>query len=210
MNKKSPLYIILFMGIISSLLGISIASVYYTSLPIVKANEVLFLNRAICTVFDLPVASDNAVDYEKAVEEHIVRDTLRHDGESIITLTQKSAPYTVGIVFSGVGFWDRIEGIITVTKDLSTISGIYFTEQHETPGLGARIEEEWFREQFKGRKILWENPIGKRIIIGAGEKTQVNRVDAITGATQTSMAVMKSLNRSLASFKNAHDSKNGS
>lgn len=198
------------MGIISSLLGICIATVYYASLPIVKANEVLYQNRAICTVFDLPVTSKNAADYAKTVAENIVRDTLWHDGEIIPTLTQKSAPYTVGIVFSGVGFWDRIEGIITVTKDLSTISGIYFTVQRETPGLGARIEEVWFHEQFKGKKIIWENPIEKRIIIGTGDKTQVNRVDAITGATQTSLAVMKSLNRSLASFKNARDSNNGS
>ena len=50
----------------------------------------------------------------------------------------------------GQGFADRIDVLIGVNADVSTITGMYVLDQKETPGLGALITEEPFREQFRG------------------------------------------------------------
>ena len=82
---------------------------------------------------------------------------------------------------------------------------IQFLEQKETPGLGARIEEPWFTDQFKGLTIAWDKPVEERVIIGASADPKAkNRVDAITGASQTSLALMKSLNRELERFRKVY------
>ena len=71
-------------------------------------------------------------------------------------------------------------------------------EQKETPGLGARIEEPWFTDQFKGLALAWNDPQGQRVLVGANPAPNAaNEVDAITGATQTSMALMRFFNEEL-------------
>jgi Na+-transporting NADH:ubiquinone oxidoreductase subunit C len=64
--------------------------------------------------------------------------------------------------------------------------------------LGARIEEKWFTDQFKGVRIDWNKNVSDRVLIGraTGAKPD-NQVDAITGATQTSMALKRFLNAEL-------------
>jgi Na+-transporting NADH:ubiquinone oxidoreductase subunit C len=85
---------------------------------------------------------------------------------------------------------------------------IQFLEHQETPGLGARIEEPWFTDQFKGLEIGWNELPARRVIIGGvADPTTKNRVDAITGASQTSIALMKSLNAELESFRKAYTSR---
>jgi len=88
-----------------------------------------------------------------------------------------------------------------VAPDASKIIGVAFYEHNETPGLGARISESWFTEQFSGLplhpieggdQIFYLNP--KR----AGKAH--NELDAITGASRTSDAVERFLNRDLDLF----------
>ena len=70
-----------------------------------------------------------------------------------------------------------------------SIRGMEILEQEETPGLGARIEEKSFREQFKGKQIE------KKIIVQIkGAATGPNDVSAITGATITSKTLEKIIN----------------
>jgi Na+-transporting NADH:ubiquinone oxidoreductase subunit C len=101
-----------------------------------------------------------------------------------------------------MGVWDVIEGIVVLTPDLSRIVNITFLEHKETPGLGARIEEKWFTDQFRGISIAWEEEPDKRIVIGPSKDLDAtNRVDAITGASQTSLALNKLLNSELEHFR---------
>jgi Na+-transporting NADH:ubiquinone oxidoreductase subunit C len=204
MNKNSPFYVIGFMIVICIVFGSAIATVYRLTVPITMRNELLNRNRAIANAFGLSVAGSSAAAYEEAVRRAIDRATITVAGVKQDVYIGKEAPRNVGFVFRGIGFWDVISGIIVLSPDLSTIVGIHFLEQHETPGLGARIEEPWFYRQFKGKTLAWDNPIERRIIIGEGSKNLTNHVDAITGATQTSMALMRMLNDGLEAFRNAY------
>jgi Na+-transporting NADH:ubiquinone oxidoreductase subunit C len=70
---------------------------------------------------------------------------------------------------------------------LEKLTGVDFLKQAETPGLGARIGESWFREQFRGKR-------GPFSTVGEGEPAAENQFDAITGATLTSNFVKDLLN----------------
>jgi electron transport complex protein RnfG len=103
------------------------------------------------------------------------------------------------------GYSSVIETMVGVRPDFR-ISGLKILSQNETPGLGARIEERrtsetiftaiknlfrqkrepakkvkpWFQEQFKGKQI-------KELELKEG------RIEAITGATISSEAVLQSV-----------------
>ena len=42
----------------------------------------------------------------------------------------------------------KIDAVIGIKRDFKELTGISFTANNETPGLGARITEKWFCEQF--------------------------------------------------------------
>ncbi|TFH40581.1 MAG: FMN-binding protein [Chrysiogenales bacterium] len=207
MNKTSPGYILLFIVVLSVIFGFGISFVNYATVDHLKKNETLHRNRVIAAAFMLPVAGPGAGEYEAAVREHIEYFELSREG-TIIQAFRNGATGEVGFIFSGPGFWDLITGIIVLSPDLSRVRNIAFLEQKETPGLGARIEEPWFTEQFRGIEPYWEGPGGEPVIIGASpDPAAKNRVDAITGATQTSIALMKALNVDLAAFRDAYSTR---
>jgi Na+-transporting NADH:ubiquinone oxidoreductase subunit C len=78
-----------------------------------------------------------------------------------------------------------------VEKDLKTLTGIEFIKQNETPGLGGRITESWFKEQFRGKR--W--PL---TVVPEGDPAGDQEFQAITGATNTTNAVRDILNNRLA------------
>ena len=156
----------------------------------------------------LDVAEDTPEAYEQVIQRSLDRTERTEDGRIWHIYTRRDvSPNPVGFAFSGMGFWDRIEGIIVLSLDFNKLVNIQFLEQKETPGLGARIEEPWFTDQFRGLTIAWDHPSGERVIIGASpDPGAENRVDAITGASQTSLALMKLLNRELDLFRKVYTS----
>lgn len=109
---------------------------------------------------------------------------------------EKGKPNGFAFRFEGKGFWGKISGLLSLKEDLDTVRGIIFTKHNETPGLGARIDEPWFRKQFKNIKLSNKVEGGKFISVGGDAKTP-NRVDAITGATMTSGLLEQMLNEDL-------------
>jgi len=87
----------------------------------------------------------------------------------------------------GKGFWGPIEGIMSVGPDGETIRTVVWTKHGETPGLGARIEEDGFREQFRGKKALPPTIKKFQVVAQGNAKNDPHKVDQITGATQTTV-----------------------
>ena len=203
MTKTSPAYILGFMILICAVFGTGISSVHYATLDMLRKNEKLHKNRSICRVFNLSVAGASADAFQKAIDDNVGYEQIAYQGRTWDVYKQKDTG-NIGFVFSGTGFWDRITGIMVLAPDMSKVMNIRFLDQKETPGLGARIEEGWFVDQFKGVPIAWDQPVDKRIIVGqAPNPAAKNRVDAITGATQTSLALMRFLNSELETFRKA-------
>lgn len=104
----------------------------------------------------------------------------------------------------GAGLWGPVWGYVAFDKDGQTIVGAYFDHASETPGLGGKIKDDpAFRDQFKGRKVIFGDGDPFAIVKGGAPEGKENAVDAITGATMTS----KGLNAALVSWFNAYRNK---
>ena len=105
------------------------------------------------------------------------------------------------IPIQGNGLWDIIKGYIALDVDLNTVKGVSFYEHKETPGLGARVTEEWFKAQFKGKKIL-ENGVLTSITVAKGKANGGDHeVDGISGATLTGKGINQFLMADLARYE---------
>ena len=203
MNKKSPAYVLSFMAAICLVFGTGIAVVNYATQRLLSQNAALHRNRVLCRAFMLDVAGTSAEAYQQAVDAGIRTDDV---GGRRLYRCVAPGKESLGFVAGGMGFWDRIECVVVVSPDLQKILNVQFLDQKETPGLGARIEEPTFTDQFKGLELAWSDPQGQRILVGTSPSANApNEVDAITGATQTSMALMRFLNEELDAFRAAYD-----
>jgi len=93
---------------------------------------------------------------------------------------------------AGQGFWAPIKGVIGIAADKKTILGAVFYEQKETPGLGAQITTNQFRNQFNGRVIS----MGDKALTFKRQGEVLGKSDlyAVTGATQTTVRLEKIIN----------------
>jgi len=89
------------------------------------------------------------------------------------------------------GFQDRIRLMVGLSNDGGRVTGLTVLESSETPGLGDRIQQPQFRDQFIGRST--EHPF---VRVKPGESA-AGQVDAITGATISSQAVINAINGQL-------------
>lgn len=104
----------------------------------------------------------------------------------------------------GMGLWGPIWGYIAVNDDGNTVFGAYFNHEGETAGLGAEIKDsrQW-QSLFKGKTIYGAD--GKPVlkVLKASEvKDRSCEVDAVTGATLTSVGVSNMLQEGFAKYKN--------
>ena len=96
----------------------------------------------------------------------------------------------VGIAFTVVapdGYSGNITVMVGIRPD-GTVTGIEILNHAETPGLGSKIEEPWFKEQFEGRSL---QSADWRVKKDGGD------FDQITGATISPRAVVGALRKGL-------------
>ena len=91
--------------------------------------------------------------------------------------------------FTGPGLWGNISLALGVNADGSTVSGLQVLFNVETPGLGGRIGESWFTDQFNGKKP------GTGLVFNQAGTSSENGFDAIAGATISSTAVKDTINQ---------------
>jgi Na+-transporting NADH:ubiquinone oxidoreductase subunit C len=89
---------------------------------------------------------------------------------------------------AGTGYGGRMQALLAVRGDMRTLAGIAITEQSETPGLGARIEEPLWQQSFAGKQLSDETG-AHRFAVARGAGRNEFEVDGITGATRTSNAI---------------------
>ena len=104
---------------------------------------------------------------------------------------------------NGAGLWGAIWGYMALNDDRNTGFGVFFNHAGETPGLGAEIVTENFRNPFIGKHLLnAENQFVSIAIEKAGTKVEGrDQVDAISGGTITSKGVETMLSTSLGNYE---------
>lgn len=160
----------------------------------VQANERLAFERAVVAV--LPQLYEPGLSGTE-VHRRFVEQVSEPESGTGGAYTLKKGGQIVGyaLPFDGQGFWAPIRGVIGIDSDEETVTGIWFYEQTETPGLGAEIVKPAFRGQFEGKQIAWEgDPID---MLRPGTELGENDVHAVTGATGTSVRVEGIINRAV-------------
>jgi len=96
------------------------------------------------------------------------------------------------LVYSGNGFQGAIRLIAGISTDLERMTALEILDQVETPGLGTKVTETPFTDQFK--QIQMTPAI---ICLKNEEPDDPNEIQAITGATISSKAVVAIINNGI-------------
>jgi len=192
---KSSLYTLGYAGVLGSVCALLLTAASSFTAPYRAANADAEMKRNILDVLGVRYSPDISARQLLEVFEAKVKQAESAE----LTLYRYIPPEdsdeveSVAVAFEGPGLWGPIKGFLALEPDMKTIRDLTFYEQEETPGLGGEIASPWFREQFKGKKIVDDaGRIG--IIIKSGGPSAINEVDAITGATMTCDKVEAILN----------------
>ncbi|MEN8906692.1 MAG: FMN-binding protein [Clostridiales bacterium] len=188
--KKGYTFTILFIFVVTAFFTsiLAVANSYYQD--DINENEALSNRRSVMYSFmGYYEETDDKVNsiYDTHVEE------LEIDGEFVYAYIENSEVTAYTLPMSGSGLWGTITGYLAVSDDLSKIVGIDFMSHSETPGLGARIDEEWFKKQFQNLSFSLNSKLS---LINQGE----GDIDAITGATTTSRYVVQLVDNTLEKY----------
>ena len=97
-------------------------------------------------------------------------------------------------VTSGDGFDGDITLVVGVDPE-GVVNGIAFTELNETPGMGMRCAEPAFKDQFNGRNVKTF-----RLNKAGASDNSADGIDAVSGASISSSAVVNAVNAGLDFF----------
>lgn len=183
-KKLRGILFILILGSVSTLTLLGIKNYTY---PRISYNERVKFTSAILDAADIGYNEDN-------LEETFNKNIRVVENTEFIYYLSPSNLYI--FEFKGRGLWGPIIGIITLNSDLETIEGIQIIAHEETPGLGGRITEEGFLSQFVKKKLT-----PRLEIVLRKKSTKNNEVDAISGASMTSAALVDMINDSVENLR---------
>jgi Na+-transporting NADH:ubiquinone oxidoreductase subunit C len=157
----------------------------------VLANERLAFQKAVLEAFGQFSYKTDA-EVNRLFQEHFEQDP---ENGRVWVCRKNGAVAGFALPFEGKGFWAPIKGVIGVGPDGASLLGLAFYEVNETPGLGARIVEPFFRRQFEGLRLRSQAlPLELK---PEGALLSEGQVHAISGATQTCVRLEAILNQEL-------------
>lgn len=114
----------------------------------------------------------------------------------VYLVTEGGRTAQVVIPIEGIGLYGTLYGFLALDRDTTTIRGLAFYENRETPGLGGEVDNPKWRALWPGRKAFdesWQPRIQLvKGVAGPPEKAP-HDVDALSGATITSNGVTRML-----------------
>ena len=227
MNKNSNTYQILYAAVMVLLVGTLLAFIYMALKP--KQNENIANDTRKQILSALHIASPDDSQVKDTYEKYIIQDLLV-DAQGNVTDSAKNVAFDVDMKKNvklaerqlpimkcklddgsikyvlpvyGAGLWGPIWGYIAVNDDGNTIYGANFSHEGETPGLGARITEQSFQDNFKGKHLFVDGEFKSVAVLKKGQKATngAEQIDALTGATITSRGVSDMIADCLAPYE---------
>ena len=198
--SETKFYPVFFMIVITIICVGILATFYHLTHKRVEDYELAQMRKQVLETLGLPATSVNE-DYERYIRVR-TRD-------NITFYEAKRDNIVIGYCFpmQGSGLWGTIRALAALNVELSEITGFSITEQNETPGLGARITEVWFLDQFKNKSIIFKDEVIKYSLIPEDEIADLTEIQQITGATASSRAIVNILYNNLVEiiqkFKNS-------
>ena len=214
MNKNSNTYQIVYSAIMVVIVGAVLALIYMVLKPQQDRNRDNDTRKQILAAINVTPEDDDAIatDYKT----HIVKEYIV-DGKGAVTDSSENVAFNVDMAKNmkatprqlpvfvanvkgetkyifpvyGAGLWGPIWGYVAINADGKSIYGTNFSHQGETPGLGAKITESDFQNEFKGKYIYIDGAFKCVEVKKKGQKSMngAETIDAISGATITSRGV---------------------
>jgi Na+-translocating ferredoxin:NAD+ oxidoreductase subunit G len=199
-QEPGPVRLIATLGVAGFFSGLILAGAFLFTQPIIQENQARSLREAIFKV--LP----GCVDYK----------TLEMRGGQLVVVDEKSGPASskdakqifagydstgrlIGYAIPGkeTGYQDIISAIFGYDHRNKVIIGFEVLESKETPGLGDKImKDAAFKANFQSLAVDPEI-----VAVKKGEKRKPNEVEAITGATISSKAVVRLLDKGVKEWR---------
>lgn len=171
---------ILVLVIVGAISGGALVSVYNYASPLIERNEEKALREAIYKVMP------EAKSYNKITKDGIVLYEGMDEKGNVVGYAFKA---------KGFGYQGEIEIIAAIDVEFKELKGMEVLESTETPGLGAEIANKPFKKQFRGLSVL------PKIMFTKDRIAQKNEIQAITGATISTSAVVEILNKEIARIR---------
>lgn len=186
-KKPSTLYSVGFMILLAAIFTGILAGLNIVTAESIESNSLIEKQRAVLKASGIDASDDQVAD--------IFEKDFRLISEEAREVYEYKSDDKSGYVFSyqGGGLWGQIIGYVGITEDKSKLLGISVYNNNETPGLGGRITEDWYQDQFRELEVSDGDFIVYTPAAGGN-------VDAITGATLTSNAMRDMLNKEIHSF----------
>ena len=191
MSKKKPvIYPVVFMICLTIFFTLILSILNEVSAERIQEQSQLRVQSRI--LFALNIPFDNQRESIVQAYNNNVNE-ISLEGRTIYAGVNNDQIFGYAFRIMGAGLWGSIESVLAFDKDFEKLLGITFIDHSETPGLGGRIDEIWFQEQFRGLDL--STPINDRYIIF--RPSEGGNVDSISGATSTSNAVLNIFNENI-------------
>ena len=201
---RSDAYTIIFTMITSVILGLGLSATRDSLRERQLLNIELDIKKKILSVLGFEQTGDwidediqsmydnniNEIIISSAGEEVKENNTSGQETYKIYQSRDGNRVKGYAIPISGKGLWGTMYGYFAIEPDASTAKGITFYKHKETPGLGAEVDKDWFKNNFIGKKFIDDsgNLVSIEVIKGFVSDKDPNakhKVDGISGATVT-------------------------
>lgn len=188
------------LGVIAMLSGLLVVLVFRWTEPIIAENQRIAIEKA---VFQVVPGATQRVDVVLEADGIALATDAAGDGETVYAAFDEQGKLKgVALAAGAQGYQDVVKLLYGYDPTCSCIRGIKILKMTETPGLGDKIAfDPGFLRNFEALSAVVNasgdgltNPIKA---VKHGHKQFAWEVDAISGATISSVAVANALNRSM-------------
>lgn len=190
--QAGPLRMMITLGIAGLCSGLAIVGIFLVTQPMIERNRAEALEAAIYRVLEGARSRVAFVVREgKLARFESPDDSLPKEEAVYAGYDETGALVGFAVPAEGAGFQDTIKLLYGYSVDRKRVVGMEVLESRETPGLGDKIIKD---QDFVGN--FRDLAVSPEIVAVKSGRTKDNEVDAISGATISSVAVVRIINDS--------------
>lgn len=181
---KTYIQMIVVLTLIALISGLALGGLYEMTHELAQNNILKFKKiPAVADLYEiangkLPPAERETIEEGLLIDKRFIE--LEDNSQALFFIVRKDGePYAVAIEDYGQGFGGDLGVMVGFVIETGDLVGIGITTMSETPGVGTRVRDKAFTDQFQGASA---NSVFK-------VKKDGGVVDAVSGATISSRAV---------------------
>jgi electron transport complex protein RnfG len=186
---KRTLHMLTVLTLIALLSGTALGGLNQLTFETAQNNILKFKKiPAVVNIYEVVSGTKLSAQERVKIEEGLLTEKLLLDlGEEeprlVFVIKKDNKPYAVALEEFGQGFGGALGVMVGFKLETGDLVGIGITTLAETPGVGTRVKEQTFTEQFRD--------VSKDATIKV--KKDGGEIDAISGATISSRAVAQAV-----------------